>query len=168
MTLLPKAGMYPYTRECTRYVGWTRRQDGEAVVNGREVWLSLSFEKKSSLVVFGCVWYRLEPECITKEEGVVVTRREQRGDGPGTTTRRTQAGPWTLVRTDGSAWRPASLKEEERRRQIRESGRSFSTDEFFLTVCVLSMCRWGAPICNTVLQIGAPVQMVASHDLLHG
>ncbi|CAM9737348.1 unnamed protein product, partial [Ascophyllum nodosum] len=40
---------------------------------------------------------RLEPECITKEEGVVVTRREQRGDEPGTTTRRTQAGPWTLV-----------------------------------------------------------------------
>ena len=37
----------PYTRECTRYVGWTRRQDGEAVVDGREVWLSLSFEKKS-------------------------------------------------------------------------------------------------------------------------
>ena len=25
---------------------------------------------------------------------------------------------------------------------IRESGRSFPTDEFFLTVCVLSMCRW--------------------------
>ena len=46
MTLLPKAGMYPYTRECTRYAGWTRRQDGEAVVDGREVWLSLSFEKK--------------------------------------------------------------------------------------------------------------------------
>ena len=76
----------------------------------------------------------------------------ERGDGPGTTTRRTQAGPWTLVRTDGSAWRPASLKEEERRRQIRESGRSFPTDDFFLTVCVLSMY----------------VQMVASHDLLHG
>ena len=37
---------------------------------------------------------------------------------------------------------PASLKEEERRRQIRESGRSFPTDEFFLTVCVLSICRW--------------------------
>ena len=73
---------------------------------------------------------------------MVVTRREQRGEGPGTTTRRTQAGPWTLVRTDGSAWGPASLKEEERRRQIRESGRSFPTDEFFLTVCVLSMCRW--------------------------
>ena len=47
MALLPKAGMHPYTRECTRYVGWTRRQDGEAVVDGREVWLSLSFEKKS-------------------------------------------------------------------------------------------------------------------------
>ena len=78
MTLLPKAGMYPYTRECTRYVGWTRRQDGEAVVDGREVWLSLSFEKNPTL----------EPECITKEEGVVVTRREQRGDGPGTTTTR--------------------------------------------------------------------------------
>ena len=77
---------------------------------------------------------------------MVVTRREQRGDEPGTTTRRTQAGPWTLVRTDRSAWRPASLKEEERRRQIRESGRSFPTDEFFLTVCVLFN-----------------VQMVASH-----
>ena len=38
-------------------------------------------------------------------------------------------------------WGPASLKEEERRRQIRESGRSFSTDDFFLTVCVLSICR---------------------------
>ena len=62
---------------------------------------------------------------------MVVTRREQRGDGPGT-TRRTQAGPWTLVRTDGSTGGPASLKEEERRRQIRESGRSFPTDEFFL------------------------------------
>ena len=86
---------------------------------------------------------RLEPECITKEEGVAVTRREQRGDGPGTTTRRTQTGPWTLVRTDGSTWGPASLKEEEERRsQIRESGRSFPTDEFFLTVYVLSMCRW--------------------------
>ena len=58
------------------------------------------------------------------------------------TTTRTQAGPWTLVRTDGSTWGPASLKEEERRRQIRESGRSFPTDDFFLTVCVLSICRW--------------------------
>ena len=83
---------------------------------------------------------------------MVVTRREQRGDGPGITTRRTQAGPWTLVRTDGSTWGPASLKEEERRRQIRESGRSFPTDEFFPTVCVLSICRY----------------IVASHDLLHG
>ena len=80
---------------------------------------------------------------------MVVTRREQRGDGPGT-TRRTQTGPWTLARTDGSAWGPASLKEEERRRQIRESGRSFPTDEIFLSLCSLN------------------VQMVASHDLLHG
>ena len=135
MTLLPKAGMYPYTRECTRYVGWTRRQDGEAVVDGREVWLSLSFEKKP----------RLEPECITKGEGVVVTRREQRGDGPGTTTRRTQAGPWTLVRTDGSAWGPASLKEEERRRQIRESGRSFPTDDFFpYSLCSFNVHAYGS------------------------
>lgn len=66
---------------------------------------------------------------------MVVTRREQRGDRSGTTTRRTQAGQWTLVRTDGSAWGPASLKEEERRRQIREKiRRSFPTDEFFQSV----------------------------------
>ena len=84
---------------------------------------------------------------------MVVTRREQRGDGPGTTTRRTQAGPWTLVRTDGSAWGPASLKEEERRRQIRESGRSFPTDEFFLTVCVLSMCRWWHPMICFMVEV---------------
>ena len=64
MTLLPKAGMCPYTRECTRYVGWTRRQDGEAVVDGREVWLSLSFENKS----------KTGTGVHTKEEGVVVTR----------------------------------------------------------------------------------------------
>ena len=38
--------------------------------------------------------------------------------------------------------RAASLKEEERRRQIRESGRSFPTDDLFLKVCVFSMCRW--------------------------
>ena len=82
---------------------------------------------------------------------MVVTRREQRGDGPGATTRRTQAGPWTLVGTDGSAWGPASLKEEERRRQIRESGRSFPTDEFFLR-SVFFQCADG----------------IASHDLLHG
>ena len=82
---------------------------------------------------------------------MVVTRRDQRGDGPGTTTRRTQAGPWTLVRTDGSAWGPASLKEEERRRQIRESGQSFPTDDFFFN----SLCSF-------------IVQMVASHDLFHG
>ena len=76
---------------------------------------------------------------------MVVTRREQRGDGPGTTTRRTQAGPWTLVRTDGSTWGPASLEEEERWGQIRESGRSFPTDDFFLTVCVLQCADGSIP-----------------------
>ena len=52
---------------------------------------------------------------------------------------------------DEDGWEHLGADLEERRRQIRESGRSFPTDDFFS----YSLCSFN-------------MQMVASHDLLHG
>ena len=106
--------------QCTRCVGWTRRQGRRSGRRQADGVVEPSIVKKQ----------RPEPGYMTKEE--VYRTKKQRGKGLGTKTRG-YVGPWTQARTDGSAWsRPRERKSEESRarRASSTSEGSFSTENY--------------------------------------
>ena len=89
--------------QCTRCVGWTRRQGWRSGRRRADGVVEPSIVKKQ----------RPEPGCMTKEE--VYRTKKQKGKGLGTKTRG-YVGPWTQARMDGSAWsRPRERKSEKSR-----------------------------------------------------
>ena len=118
--------------QCTRCVGWTRRQGWRSGRRRADGVVEPSIVKKQ----------RPEPGCMTKEE--VYRTKKQRGKELGTKTRG-YVGPWTHVRTDGSAWsRPRERKGEESRarRASSTSEGSFSTENYVKFVVIFNICRW--------------------------
>ena len=115
--------------QCTRCVGWTRRQGWRSGRRRADGVVEPSIVKKQ----------RPEPGCITKEE--VYRTKKQRGKGLGTKTRG-YVGPWTQARTDGSAWsRPRERKSEESRarRASSTSEGSFSTENYVKFVVLFNI-----------------------------